>query len=117
MKKVILTGILLTLAAFALSAQNLPSIRIVNNTGYSIYSLYVSPSDSDLWGDDLLEEDILENGQTFTYRLPKPLNEKNVYDIGAEDEDGDVYFKWKVTINNNARIIFTADDMDAEDSD
>lgn len=108
-----LTG-LLFLGAFMVYAQNSPSIKIVNNTGYSIYYIYVSPEENDEWGEELLGEDILENGQSFTVRLPQPLTQTKVYDIGVEDEDGDVYFKWKVTLTNNAQIVFTVDDLGAE---
>ena len=112
MKKLILTGLFLVLGVFVLSAQNLPSVRIVNNTGKEIFYIFISPSDDDNWGGDLLGEDILENGQTFTYRLPHPLSRVSLYDIGMEDEDGDTYVKWEVTITDNARIVFTIDDLE-----
>ena len=114
MKKLMLTGIFLLLGIFAISAQNLPSITIVNNTGYSIYNLYVSPTVSDEWGEEILGDAILENGQSFSYQLPQPLSEISMYDIAVEDEDLDVYFKWRITIINNARIVFTLDDIEAE---
>ena len=112
MKKLTLAGLFLILGTFALYAQNLPSIRIVNNTGYDVYYLYISPSDSDDWGGDILGEEILENGKTFTFELPYPLSSYDEYDIGMEDEDGDTYIKWEVTVTNNARIVFTVDDME-----
>ena len=115
MKKLILTGMLIILGTFAVSAQDLPSIRIVNNTGYTIFFLHASPSSDEFWSEDLLEDDVLENGQTFTYQLPQSLSEVSVYDILLEDEDGDSYYKWRVTLTNNARIVFTQDDLDAED--
>ena len=115
MKKLMLTGLFLLLGVFALSAQEQPTIRIVNNTGHQIYFIFISPSDNDIWGEDLLGEDILESGQTFTYQLPQPLNRVNVYDIRLEDEDEDAYIKTKITMTNNARIVFTIDDLEEED--
>ena len=112
MKKLLLTGLFLFFGAFALVAQNLPSIRIVNNTGYTIYKIYVSPAENDNWGEDILGDDILENGKTFTCQLRFPLSKVNVYDIGVEDEDGDAYIKWEVTVTNNAQIVFTIDDIE-----
>ena len=114
MKRLCVAALAVFLSAAAGYAQSLPSIKIVNKTGYSIYYIYVSPSADDEWGEELLGDDILENGQTYTIRLPEPLNKVKVYDIGVEDEDGDVYFKWNVTLTNNAQITFTVDDMDAE---
>jgi len=112
MKKLLLACIFLFLGTFVLSAQSMPSIRIVNNTGYTIYQIYVSPSEDDEWGDDILGDEILENGKTFTYRLRFPLNRVSVYDIGVIDEDGDDYIKWEVTVTNNASIVFTTEDME-----
>jgi hypothetical protein len=115
MKKCILSGLFLCVGALALYAQTLPSVRIVNNTGYSIYFIYASPAESDDWGEELLGEDILEDGDFIMVKLSHPLNITNVYDFGIQDEDGDLYFKWKVTVTNNARIVFTIDDLNAEE--
>ena len=112
MKKLLLAGIFLFLGAFALTAQNLPTIKIVNNTGSTIYYIFISPSESDIWGEELLGEDVLEDGQTFTCQLPEPLSKVRVYDFGVEDEDGEAYYKWDVTITNNAQIVFTFDDLE-----
>jgi hypothetical protein len=112
MKKLMLAGLFLLLGALVVSAQGRPSINIVNNTGYTIYKLFISPAESEEWGDDLLGEDILENGTTFTVWLPAPLSQVTVYDIGVEDTDGDTYIKWELTVTNNARIVFTMDDLD-----
>jgi hypothetical protein len=112
MKKSILIGLLFFMGIFALSAQNLPSINIVNNTGYDIYYLYVSPSQDEDWGDDILKDHVLKDGGTFTYRLPQSLSNVSVYDFMAEDEDDDVLVKWEITIVNDARIVFTFDDYD-----
>ena len=114
MKKLILIALLAFAGASSVAAQNLPSINIVNRTGYTIYLIYMSPSENDEWGDDLLGEDILENGESFTCRLLQPLSQVKVYDIAVKDEDGDTYIKWEVTLTNNARIEFTIDDLDME---
>jgi hypothetical protein len=113
MKKLFVLGLFLFLGVFSVSAQNLPSIRIVNNTGNDVYLIYVSPSESDDWGEDLLgDENTLEDGETFTVRLQSPLSSIDTYDIGLEDEYGDAYTKFEVKITNNGRIEFTQDDLD-----
>ena len=112
MKKILLTAVFLLLGIFAVSAQE--SITIVNNTGYIIYGMYISPSEDDNWGLEVLDDHILENGQSFSYRLVHPLNRVNTYDILLIDEDGDYYVKWEVRVRNNARIVFTFDDIDIE---
>ena len=117
MKKIMLAGLFLLFGFFAVSAQNLPTITIVNDTGSSIYYVFISPSDSDNWGEDILENEILENGQTFSYQLPEFLSETSVYDIGMEDEEGDAYFKWELTLTDDARIVFTIDDLESDPED
>jgi hypothetical protein len=111
MKQLLFAGLFFLAGIFTLSAQNMPSVRIINNTGYDIYFLYVSSSEDDEWGEDILGKDVLEDGMTFTYRLPQPLNRTSVYDFMAEDEDGDSYTKMDISVSNNALIVFTLDDI------
>jgi|SRR5580658_4906708 hypothetical protein len=37
--------------------------KLVNKTGYELKALFVSPSKSDDWGDDVLGQDVLSDGQ------------------------------------------------------
>ena len=115
MKKIILGGLFLVLAAIAVFAQNLPSITIVNNTGYEILYVHISPVEDEFFGDDWLGDETLRNGASKTFRLNVPLNQVNKYDFLLEDVDGDYYVKMEVTITNNARIVFTEDDFFDED--
>jgi tetratricopeptide (TPR) repeat protein len=88
------------------------TITIANNTGYSVYYMYISPADSDTWGDDVLNStEILRNKASRRVALP-PLNTARRYDIRLEDKDGDTYTKWGVTITQNATITFTIADID-----
>jgi hypothetical protein len=113
MKKLFILGLLLLAVAFSASAQNLPSIRITNDTGYTVYFIYISPSESDDWGEDVLGEyNILLDGDSVNIRLDYPLSEVDTYDIYVEDEDGDTYFKYEVKVTNNARIVITEDDFE-----
>jgi hypothetical protein len=114
MKKLMLAGLFLLLGVFMVSAQSRPSINIVNNTGYTIYKLYVSPAENEDWGEDILGNTILENGETFVFQLPAPLSQVNVYDIGVEDGSGDAYIKWELPVTNNASIVFTMDDLESD---
>lgn len=115
MKKLMVAGLFLLLSAFAASAQNLPSVRIVNNTGVTIYYVYISSPDSEDWGEDVLGEAFLENGQTFTYQLPRSLGSGSVFDLCIEDETEAKYIKWGATLTNNAQIVFTIDDLDMDE--
>ena len=116
MPKHILGSILLLLGALGAYAQSMPTVNIVNNTGYTIFYLFISPSESDYWGEDVLAADeVILDGETFIYQLTAPLNRVSVYDIRLIDEEGDDYIKWEVTLTNNNRIVFTLGDLEWEE--
>jgi len=88
------------------------SITIVNNTGYPVYYMYISPEYSDRWGSDILNStEVLRNKNSRRVTLP-PLNITRRYDIRLKDKDGDTYTKWSVTITPNMTITFTLLDID-----
>lgn len=62
---------LTTLAAGPASAQSLQDFQLVNRTGYTIDEVYVSPSNQNSWGDDLMGDDTLEEGQVLNVRFPR----------------------------------------------
>jgi hypothetical protein len=112
MKKVLCAAVFLIGGIYAVSAQSLPSITVINNTGYTVYTIYISPSADEEWGEDVLGDRILVPGESFNVRLAYPLTEVSVYDICLLDEDDDAYYKWEITLTNNARISFTMDDLE-----
>ena len=74
------------------------TVTIENYTGYPVYFMYISPSNSDSWGHDVLgSNEVLNNKRSRKVTLP-PLNTSRRYDIKLEDKDGDTYTKWDVTI-------------------
>lgn len=65
MKKNLLPVVLaaLMVLVFACSATAAgKNLTIINQTGVDIYQLYISPSDSEDWEEDLLEGEVFENG-------------------------------------------------------
>ena len=112
MKKILSCLFFFILVLHFLPAQQLPEITIVNSTGYTIYYAFVVQTASDDWGDEILGSEIVRSGESFTVRLPFPINVVNRYDIQLIDLDGDTYTKWDVLVTPNARIVFTFDDYD-----
>lgn len=47
------------------SAQAKQNFTLVNNTGYTISEVYVAPSKSDSWEEDILGRDVMPNATTF----------------------------------------------------
>ena len=90
--------------------QSQEQIRIVNDSGYTMHYLYISPSSRDSWGSDLLGFGVLGDRE-FVYQLPLPIARENRYDIKLIDSDGDEYIKWRVAVSDNARIVFNTSDI------
>ncbi len=108
MKKIALLLVLFFAGAISAHASTL-YINVTNKTGYDIYHLYISSVDSDEWEEDVLDVDVLLDGETVKVNLHGYKNPS--FDLQAVDEDGDTY-----TIRNiNAKrydVILTLDDQD-----
>ncbi|MDR1866837.1 MAG: hypothetical protein LBQ77_01055, partial [Treponema sp.] len=72
MKKQYICMIGIALTAINLYAQNRPSITIVNNTGYTVYYLYISQSTATEWEEDILGDAVISNGDSINVRLAEP---------------------------------------------
>jgi len=74
------------------------SLEVVNESGDTIAYLYISPSDSDTWGDDWLGEDVIDAGDSHVVGdIPR-----GTYDIQATDLDEET--KWCTTSISPASI-------------
>ncbi|QCK84414.1 hypothetical protein E8L99_00695 [Phreatobacter aquaticus] len=76
---------LLLAAPEAANAQAQQDFVLVNRTGYTIDEVYVSAASRNSWGDDLMGDDSLEEGQQLNVRFPRGASEcsfdiKVVYD-------------------------------------
>jgi len=72
-------------------------VTLTNDLGsWDIVGVYISPSDSDSWGDNHIEGEVLYPGDTYTAYV-----ESDTYDIYLEDEDGDTYTIWGVFIGSS----------------
>jgi hypothetical protein len=81
----------LTIAAMSPSAmaQNRKlDFQMLNRTGLIVVELYVSPSDADEWGDDVLGRDILRDGETVDVEFTRGAA-GCLWDLKIVDEDED----------------------------
>ena len=112
MKKFILSLTFLVLIGGFVSAQQLPKIHILNNTGYPIYEVYISSSEDDYWGNDWLKGETISSGTSREFTLPVALSVDNEYDFCLVDTDDDTYTKMNVKLTNGFIVEFTFDDFD-----
>jgi len=76
--------------AWALSSQELSKVTISNETGKTLKYLFTSPSDSNIWGPDLLGARALKYGGVGSYYIHYPGN-KARFDLLALDTLNDAY--------------------------
>ena len=68
-KVLVLTGILLTLASAVALFAAVQDFAVVNKTGFTITSLHASPIKDRSWGDDILGDDELLNGEELEIKF------------------------------------------------
>lgn len=73
-------GTLVAALAPGEAAATTSRIAVRNQTGDVVCYVYVSPCASDSWGDDILAEDVLQNGASTTIRV-----QTGCWDLKAED--------------------------------
>ena len=93
-------------------ADEMPNVDFVkltleNTLSLDVHYLFLSPSDSKMWGVDILDEEtILASEDSVTFIVP--VSEEAVdYDVMAVDEDGDTY-QFTVTLDPTEDETFTA---------
>ena len=61
--------------------------NLVNKTGVVISSLYITPSDSEEWGEDILGKDVLGDGENTEIKF-KRTEKAAKWDLKVEDSKG-----------------------------
>lgn len=84
-------------------------VEVTNKTGFDIYHLYISDVGDNEWGEDILDVDVLENGNKV--RVDITGYKKPNFDIQAVDEDGDTYTLENVNVKKYD-VVFTLEDVD-----
>jgi hypothetical protein len=85
-------GVMVFGATHALAAPQ--DFELVNSTGYEIKNVYISPTTSDDWGDDVLGEDTLASGDSQEIKFPEGRSDACHWDLKVTYED-DTSHEWK----------------------
>ncbi|MBI9103316.1 MAG: hypothetical protein JEY99_12940 [Spirochaetales bacterium] len=88
-------------------------VTISNDTGYNIWYVYISSSDSDSWGDDRLGDEVIMDGDVFDFCMPG-YGSNCTFDIKIVDSDDDTYIKMGVDLCSTDYLSFTLDDLSVE---
>ena len=91
-KSAILTGALALVALTSVTSaapQNRKlDFTLVNKSTYTVVELYVSPTNDDEWGEDILGRDVLENGEKVAITFSRGEATCS-WDLKIVDEDED----------------------------
>ena len=94
-----------TLATVKPPAGDGATLEIINQSGQEIWYIYISLSDEDAWGDDLLGDDTIPDGASYLITdIPE-----GTYDLLAEDMDENtIEALWEVEITGENTWTVTA---------
>jgi hypothetical protein len=69
------------------SAQAL-TYDVVNNTGVTLVDVFVTPSETNNWGNDILPNSLFENGSTISVTIPADYGSTCMFDMKITDAAG-----------------------------
>ena len=78
-------------------------VSIENSSGYKLYQVFISPSSSSSWGDDLLNGDILRPGNSTDLTVE---GEEGDYDIRFVDEEYDESWFYSIPLEGGSSMTF-----------
>jgi len=111
---------LMALSAPSYAAEAKQDFQLVNKTGYDISNVYVSPTKSDDWEEDVLGQDMLQDGERVTIRF-KRATRTCKWDLKVVYDDDDSTAVWsnidlcsvaRVTIRYNRKSDTTSATFD-----
>ena len=92
MKKYIPSVLMMLVIIFVFKANaGDQDFTLVNETGLTINEFYCSPNDTDDWGDDILGENIMEDGDSLEVSFDR-ATEECLWDLMIVDGDGERIF-------------------------
>ena len=105
--------------ARAIDPANLNLITFENRTGQDIRYIFLSPSDSEYWGTDILGSTRLlgdDDELGFYIHYPDKCNEFDIFAIGESDEAFQV-FGYEICDGKEAKVRFTRRNLDEQGAD
>lgn len=85
------------------------NFAVINNTGFTVMTLQVSPTNQSNWGPDILGQDVLPNGQQAQINFPRNESEC-MWDIRVTYNDGDEESYTGVNLCEVSTFTLTEDD-------
>jgi hypothetical protein len=83
--------------------------KLINRTGVDIYAVYVGPTSSEEWGDDLMEGTQILNGGEIEIVFA-PDEDIELWDIMVEDQEGNALYWREINLLEASEIILEPDE-------
>ena len=109
MRRSVLPAVVLGLVALPATtlARDAREITVVNATGATIQSLFVSPVGTEEWEEDVLGVDVLEDGDSVDISFSGYEADECAFDILAANADGDAWLLSDVNLCEVTAVTLT----------
>ena len=92
------------------------SYDVVNNTGVTLVDVFVTPAETNNWGNDILPNNLFEAGSTIRVTIPPDYGETCMFDMKITDDAGghitftniDICKVIKIQINSDGTFEYLA---------
>lgn len=81
---------------------------MTNNTGMNLVNVFISPYESDDWGNDVIPTDVVRDGETFKFTFTEVSPDQCVWDIMFTGEDGVEYFMRGINLCKTSEITLSS---------
>ena len=106
--KVMLAALIFSVALAGTASAGRQDFTLINQTGRDIINLYITPTNTYYWNDDILDVDILRNGEST--RIVFDRNEPDRYwSMMATFDDGNDFVWEKIDLFSVSRIVLRFD--------
>ena len=105
-KTLLLLSMFFVLLASAAAFAGAQDFVLVNKTGVEINAVYVSPSKSNDWEEDILGDDVLENGQNVRINIDDGSG-ACIYDFKAEFTNGQELTRSRINVCEVSEYTYT----------
>lgn len=113
MRKWLLAGVVALVAMVGLAASNTSPARadvrdftLYNNSAVTIYYVYVSPTNTSDWGEDVMGADVLLSGDSVDIVF-NFFDGTCLYDIKVVGENGEEGFLYAVDLCSTTNVTFS----------
>ncbi len=105
--KVFFLAALFVMAFASVAFAGAQDFVLVNNTGFPVYYVNVSPASSNSWQNDILGSQVLGNGQYVQVMFP--TNGVQYWDLQAVFEDGSSLAWYNIDLLSVAQVTLNGD--------